>query len=56
MLKYEIIKQLRTPFVWLFAAACVLINALSVISQDYDIRQILREGTPMAAPTPKPSK
>ena len=43
MLKYEIIKQLRTPFVWLFAAACVLINALSVISQDYDIRQILRE-------------
>ena len=43
MLKHEIIKQLRTPFVWLFAAACVLINALSVISQDYDIRQILRE-------------
>ena len=43
MLKHEILKQLRTPFVWLFAVACVLINALSVISQDYNIRQILRE-------------
>ena len=43
MVRYEIIKQLRTPFLWLFMIACVLANALSVLSRDYEIRQILRE-------------
>ena len=43
MLKYEIIKQLRTPFVWLFAAACVIINSLVIISQDYEIRIVMNE-------------